>query len=212
MLIKRELGEFVLKKICLILIALGIFSLVGCSEESVGENDKDLILKDEVEPEVDTGEIDLRTEVEYLNERNQYLLTTINYLTDSLSDEEMLQFSKDQITYELSINGEPIPENGQIIVEEGMVEILLSEMKLGFDFLPEDWSEKGIISGEEYIDHLLNIDTSNWTLIGNDGTVNTSRGYQSADIKSGQQVSFEITDELRERLGIDTNLIQIKMK
>lgn len=187
--------------------------MVGCSEESVEENDKDLILKDEVELEVDTEEIDsLRTKVEYLDEQNQYLLTTITNLADRLSDEEMLQFSKDQITYELSINGEPIPENGQIIVEEGMVEIILSERKLGFDFLPEDWLEKGVISGEEYIDHLLNIDISNWTLIGNDGTVNTSRGYQSANIKSGQLLSFEITDELRERLGIDTSSIQIIVK
>ncbi len=201
-----------MKKLCLILIALGIFSLVGCSEESVGEKDKDLIVKDEAELEVDAAEIDLQAEVEYLDERNQYLLTTINNLTDNLSDEEKLQFSKNQIIYELSINGEPIPENGQIIVEEGMVEILLSELRLGYDFLPEDWLEKGIISGKNYINHLLNIDTLNWTLIGSDGTVNTSRGYQSANINSGQQVTFEITDELRERLRIDTNLIQIKMK
>lgn len=192
---KEEASEFVLTDI----------------EQEVVVDDQDSSSKGEVE--IDTNEIDsLRMEVESLNERTQYLLTTINNLLDSLSDEEMLQFSKDQITYELSINGEPIPENGQIIVEEGMVEILLSEMKLGFDFLSEDWLEKGIISGEEYIDHLLNIDTLNWTLIGSDGTVNTSRGYQSADIKSGQQVTFEITDELRERLGIDTNLIQIKLK
>lgn len=79
---------------------------------------------------------------------------------------------------------------------------------MGYDFLQSDWLEKGRISGD-YIDHILNFDTTNWTATGGDGTVNTSRGYEKANVKAGEQISFTITDELKERLNFDTNLIKI---
>jgi hypothetical protein len=195
------LEGFMLKKLFLAGIILSLFSVIGCSEEQ-GEGKAS---GSTAEVKVDTNEIEsLQTQIQFLEERNQYLVTTIN-------NEEMLQFSKDQISYKLGVNGEPIPRNGHLIVDAGSVEILLTESDLGHDFLPDKWSDKGKISGD-YIDHLLHIDTANWIPVGTDGTVNTARGFQSADIQAGQQFSFNITEELRERLEIDTNLIQVKVK
>ena len=183
--------------------------LVGCSEQNE-EQGQAQSLVDEVE--IDTNEIEsFQTQNQFLNERNQHLVSTIKHVIDNLSDEEMLELSRDQFLYELQINGESIPKNGQVTISAGDVEILLSEKGLGYDFLPNEWLEKGKISGN-YIDHLLNFDTTNWLAIGTDGTVNTAQGYQSANIKAGQQYTFNITDELRERLKIDNNLIQIEVK
>jgi len=154
----------------------------------------------------------LQAQIQYLDERNEYLVTTINNMIENWSDDALLQFSKEQTLYELTVNGDPIPKNGQITVPAGIVEILLSEIELGYDLLPAEWFDKGKISGDNYIDHLLNFDTINWVLIGADGTVNTSRGYQSADIKAGQQISFIITEELSERLEIDATPLQIKVE
>ena len=183
--------------------------LVGCSDVQNEEQGQAQSLVNEVE--IDTNEIEsLQTQNQFLNEQNQHLVTTIKQVIDNLSDEEMLELSRNQFLYELQINGESIPKNGQITISAGDVEILLSELGLGYDFLPDEWLEKGKISGN-YIDHLLNFDTTNWQPIGTDGTVNTAQGYQSADIKAGQQYTFNITDELRERLKIDTNLIQIEV-
>ena len=136
-------------------------------------------------------------------------MTTIKQVIDNLSDEEMLELSRNQFLYELQINGKSIPKNGQVTISVGDVEILLSEKDLGYDFLPVEWLDKGKISGN-YIDHLLNFDTT-WMPIGTDGTVNTAQGYQSADIKAGQQYSFNITDELREPLKIDNQSIKIEV-
>ncbi len=183
--------------------------LVGCSDEQNEEQGQAQSLVNEVE--IDTNEIEsLQTQNQFLNEQNQHLVTTIKQVIDNLSDEEMLELSQNQFLYELQINGKSIPKNGQVTISAGDVEILLSEKGLGYDFLPDEWLEKGKISGN-YIDHLLNFDTKNWRTIGTDGTVNTAQGYQSADIKASQQHTFNITDELRERLKIDTNLIQIEV-
>ena len=111
----------------------------------------------------------MQAQNQFLNERNQYLVTTIKELIVNLSDEEMLEFSRNQFLYELKVNGESIPKNGQVTISAGDVEILLSENILGHDFLPAEWIEKGKVSGN-YIDHVLSIDTTNWMPIGTDGT------------------------------------------
>jgi uncharacterized protein YcfL len=199
----------VVKKAIISGIVFSSILLVGCSDEQNEEQGQAQSLVDEVE--IDTNEIEsLQTQNQFLNEQNQHLVTTIKQVIDNLSDEEMLELSQNQFLYELQINGESIPKNGQVTISARDVEILLSEKGLGYDFLPDEWLEKGKISGN-YIDHLLNFDTTNWQPIGTDGTVNTAQGYQSADIKAGQQYTFNITDELRERLKIDTNLIQIEV-
>ena len=199
----------VVKKAIISGIVFSSILLVGCSDEQNEEQGQAQSLVDGVE--IDTNEIEsLQTQNQFLNEENQHLVTTIKQVIDNLSDEEMLELSRNQFLYELQINGESVTKNGQVTISAGDVEILLSEKGLGYDFLPDEWLEKGKIS-ENYIDHLLNFDNTKWQQIGTDGTVNTAQGYQSADIKAGQQYTFNITDELRERLKIDTNLIQIEV-
>ena len=199
-----------LKRLLITGITLSLFLLVGCSGQQNEKKAQTQSLVDEVE--MDTNEIEsLQAQNQFLNERNQYLVSTIKELVVNLSDEEMLEFSRNQILYELQVNGESIPKNGQITISAGDVEILLSEKVLGHEFLPAEWLDKGKVSGN-YIDHMLNSDTKNWMPIGTDGTVNTAQGFQLADINAGQQFSFNITEELRERLGMDTNLIEIEVK
>nr|WP_106779199.1 hypothetical protein [Lysinibacillus timonensis] len=199
-----------LKKLFFTGTLVSLFSLIGCSNERDEEKDKTQSLVEEVK--FDKNEIEsLQTQNQFLNEQNQYLVTTIRQVIENLSDEEMLEFSQNQVVYELQVNGEPLPKNGQITISAGEVEILLFEEFLGYDFLPDEWLDKAKISGN-YFDHLLDFDSTNWTQIGYDGTVTTARGYKTAEIKAGQQFSFNVTEELRERLNIDTNLIQIEVK
>ena len=122
----------------------------------------------------------------------------------------MLAFSRNQFIYDLQVNGVSIPKNGQVAIPAGDVEILLSEKSMGYDFLPDEWLEKGKISGN-YIDHILDFDPANWTATGTDGTVNTAQGYKRKNNDAGERISFKITDELKERLNLDTNLIQIEV-
>ncbi|MFF5993737.1 hypothetical protein AAGS61_03130 [Lysinibacillus sp. KU-BSD001] len=197
-----------LKQLLLPVITLMLFSLVGCSNEQKEEPAKNIV--DIVE--VDESEIELlRTENEILNERHQYLVTTLKQIMDNLSDEEMLALSQNQFSYDLKVNEQSIPKNGQLTISKGNITILLSEMFFGSDFLPEEWVAKGRITGN-YIDHVLNFDTTNWEPLALDGTVNTAQGYELANVKAGQQFSFHITDELKKRLKLDTNLIHITVE
>jgi hypothetical protein len=158
-----------------------------------------------------TSEIEsLQTQTEFLNEQNQYLVNVIKQILEDFSDEEILEFSQNQFIYELQVNGESIPKSGQIAISSGDVEVLLSEKGLGYDFLDAEWLKKGKISGN-YIDHILNFNTTNWTPLGTDGTVNTAQGYKATNVKAGEWFTFNITDELKERLNLDTNLIQIEV-
>ncbi|MEX3625542.1 hypothetical protein [Viridibacillus arvi] len=190
--------------------------LIGC------ENNDDLQQNQSTKKEVEidtnndqhnileyTSELEsLQMQTEYMNVQNQYLVNVIKKMMKNFSNEEMLEFSKDQFVYELQVNGESIPKNGQLTIPEGDVEILLLEKGLGYDFLPPKWLEKGKLSGD-YIDHILNFDTTNWTPLGTDGTVATAQGYKTTNMKEGERVSLNITDDLKERLSLSTNKIQI---
>ncbi|MGE7922412.1 hypothetical protein ACQKND_04400 [Viridibacillus arvi] len=190
--------------------------LIGC------ENNDDLqqtqSTKTEVEMDTNkeqdniseyTSEIEsLQMQTEYMNVQNQYLVSVIKQTMKNFSNEEMLEFSKNQFVYELQVNGESIPKNGRLAIPQGDVEILLLEKGMGYDFLPPKWLEKGRLSGD-YIDHILNFDTTNWTPMGTDGTVATAQGYKTTNMKAGERVSLNITDDLKERLNLATNKIQI---
>lgn len=193
--------------------------LLGCNNsddlQQVKQSSADEVEIDVKNMEQDTSEYtnqieSLETQTEFLNEQNQYLVNVIKQIVEDFSDEEMLDFSRSQFIYELWVNGEPIPQNGEMVISSGDVEVLLSERGMGYDFLRSDWLEKGRISGN-YIDHILNFDTTNWVVTGTDGTVNTAQGYETKNVKAGERISFTITDELKERLNLDTNLIQIEV-
>ena len=158
-----------------------------------------------------TSEIaSLQARSEYINEEKQYFATVIKEVIDDFTEEEMLEFSRNQIIYDLTVNGDSIPKNGQVTIPTGDVKILLTERVRGYDFLPSEWIERGRIS-ENYIDQILNFDTENWTPLMTDGTVVTGQGYQATNVKAGERFSFNITDELKERLNLDTNTIQIEV-
>jgi hypothetical protein len=192
--------------------------LIGCS------NDDDIQLKQSSTNDVEnnvknmeqniseyTNQIELlQTQKEFLNGQNQYLVNVIQQILEDFSDEEMLAFSRSQFVYDLQVNGEAIPQNGEMAISSGNIEILLSQRNRGSDILQPEWLEKGKISGN-YIDHILNFDTTNWEPTGTDGTVNTAQGYKKTNVKAGELLSFKITDELKERLNLDTNLIQINV-
>ncbi|KOO51860.1 hypothetical protein [Viridibacillus arvi] len=190
--------------------------LIGC------ENNNDLqqtqSTKTEVEMDTNkeqdniseyTSELEsLQMQTEYMNMQNQYLVSVIKQMMKNFSNEEMLEFSKKQFVYELQVNGESIPRNERLAIPQGDVEILLLEKGMGYDFLPPKWLEKGRLSGD-YIDHILNFDTTNWTPLGTDGTVATAQGYKTTNMKAGERVSLNITDDLKEKLDLVTNKIQI---
>lgn len=212
----------ILKEKFFVIALLGLLIsgiLIGCQND-----DDDLPTTqstiDEAESEVNkeqqrmselTNEIEsLQGQNEYLNEEKQYFATVIKELIDDFTEEEMLEFSRNQIIYDLTVNGDSIPKSGQVTIPNGDVKILLSERVMGYDFLPSEWIERGRIS-ENYMDQILNFDAANWTPLMTDGTVVTGQGYEATNMKVGERFSFNITYELKDRLNLDTNTIQIEV-
>ncbi|MFJ7952682.1 hypothetical protein ACIQZG_14250 [Lysinibacillus sp. NPDC096418] len=159
--------------------------LIGCQNDDDLPETQGTMGEVEIEPNKEqqriaelTGEIEsLQAQSEYLNEEKQYFTAVIKEIIDDFTEEEMLELSQNQIIYDLTVNGYFIPKSGQVTIPTGDVKILLSERVRGYDFLPSEWIERGRIS-ENYIDQILNFDTTNWTPLMTDGTVVTGQGYQ----------------------------------
>lgn len=173
------------KFLIVVLCFLASSALIGCTNEEnaqktqgtereahtkVENMDQSIIeLKDQIQS--------LETQTTSMHEQKQYLVSVIQQILEDFSDEEMRQFSQNQFIYELKVNREVIPKNGKMIIPSGDVEVLLSEKGMGYDFLPNEWLEKGKISGN-HIDHIVNFDPTNWEPVGMDGTVVTAQGCQ----------------------------------
>lgn len=117
--------------------------------------------------------------------------------------------TKEDVLYELSLrtmgrNDEKITSN-QITVPPGDLVLSLSE-EISDDVV------NGRVEGN-YIDGgihnaILNIDYP-FEQTGRDGTVITASEYIMNDVKSGQEITVTITEELQERLGLPDNEIVI---
>ncbi|WP_079505065.1 hypothetical protein [Mesobacillus jeotgali] len=130
--------------------------LLGCKNSDdlhVKQSSAEGVETDAEKSEQDISELtnqieSLQTQTESLNQQNQYLVDVIKRIVEDFSDEEMLEFARSQFIYDLQINGKTIPENGELAISSGNVEILLSQRSMGYDILQPDWLEKGKISGD----------------------------------------------------------------
>lgn len=154
---------------------------------------------------LDSSQLDLRIAREQIDYFKQFSQDALLYL----SDKELQELAKKQWDYRLEVNDQQMPKDGKMEIQENTIEISLSQKQSTFNALPDEIFSKGAISGryEKHIQDFKPAPTeTNWT----DGTVVTAIHFQYLEVKSGTIISFSITDELKERLGLDTNVISIE--
>lgn len=158
------------------------------------------------------GELEL--ELSFAQDKLEHYQSVIDQMLPSLTDEEKLQLAKSQFTYELMINNIPIPSNGRLEVEKGEVNLLLTYRIPPVYVLPDEWIQKGhndFISGD-FFKHIQNIEPGGGEEVYADGVNITGRGYKYTNVKSGEKITFTVTDELKESLELETNEIEITIK
>ena len=166
-----------------------------------------------LEDEINSQNVELDYKKEEAAYHKQFIQEIIPYLDES----ELNNLTKMQWKYQLQINDADIPKNGQITVKKGTVKVSLFEQQPIFKSLPDDTISKGKISGE-YINHLQMLTPKPSETESFDGIVwkdkysTTGINHNYLDAKSEAQISFTITEELRERLGLDTHKVIIKVK
>ncbi|WP_342598067.1 hypothetical protein MHB48_10625 [Psychrobacillus sp. FSL H8-0483] len=214
------------KKTILFSFSIIVFSiLIGCKDTSSVDNqkaieDNDLLMEEQKEQigklkkqnedllnELDAQKIDLNYAKEQITYYEQFAEDALLFLRES----ELLELAKKQWTYSLTVNNQRIPKNGYVEIQDNIMEISLVQKQAPYNPLPFDIYIQGPISGkyEEHIQQLTPPPTETyWT----DGTLTTGSHYKYEKIERASTISFFITEELKERLGLDTTLIEIVNK
>ncbi|QFF99190.1 hypothetical protein PB01_10300 [Psychrobacillus glaciei] len=178
--------------------------LIEAQEAQIKKLEKE---NDELLTKLNSTQINLKYAGEQITYFQQFSLDALDYL----SDKELVVLAKKQLEYTLEVNGQIMPKDGKIEIQENNIEISLSERQPANNALPVEIYSKGEISGR-YEKHMQDFNPNPTVTNWRDGTVVTAIQYQYLEVNSGTTISFSITDELKERLGLDTTQISIVKK
>lgn len=145
----------------------------------------------------------------------QYIISyqsQIDEMFNLLNEDQKLALAQAYWQYELTVNETNIPDDGVIEIENQEVVISLSQHQSEDTYLPYELIELGRLSGEYFHEHIIQVkpeqDEETWR----DGTIVTAYELIFTDLASGSEVEITITDELKERLGLQTDLLIIRIK
>lgn len=206
-----------------------MFILVACSNNN-GDNSTNNEKIDEVNASTQTLE-DKTSQIKKLEEQNEQLQATLDNIQTNLNykkeeadyykkliDDLIKGYSNAQLKdlaiklweYKLEINGVAVPTNGIVEIQENPIEISLSERQSGYPILPNEIFMQGKINGN-YTEH-IKMNTNPAETYSTDGTVVTGIHHKFVDVEKGSTISFTITEELKNRLGLETTQITINIR
>lgn len=183
---------------------------VNASTELLEDNTAQIDKLEKQNEELQATLDNLQTDFSYKEEEAAYYKQVIDDLIKDYSDAELKDLAIDLWDYKLEVNGGPVPTNGLVDIQDETIEISLMEKQSDYLILPPEIFMQGQISGD-YIDHLkVNANPSETYVT--DGTVVTAVHHKYENVENGSTISFSITDELRERLELETTEIIINKK
>ncbi|WP_130808124.1 hypothetical protein [Senegalia massiliensis] len=124
------------------------------------------------------------------------------------------ELAKGLFRYELSIGDEEIL-NSEITTDKKEFSIILSERYPNITTQNEKLNEiikSGKISGNHYNEHIKSLTPKPNEETMTDGTIVTAFHYIYKDLKVGDTIKIEITDQLKERLGFNSNTVEITVE
>ena len=210
----------------LLLTTLSIIVLLsGCTDNHTVENSDKLDEKIATIELIEGKEIQIReleekneelqdtlasieTDLNYAKEEANYYNQLIDDLINDYSEAQLIDLAKKLWDYELEINGLAVPRDGIVEVQKNTFEISLIQRQPAYVVIPDDIFMQGKISGN-YNEHLT-FNSNPSETYGTDGTVVTGVHHKFIDVEKGTTISFSITEELKEILGLDTSEITVK--
>jgi hypothetical protein len=203
-----------MKNYLLIIPFILTFTLLGCSgnSEQVG-TDSNLqeelsMLQEEIkelQQEVNVQKKETKT---IQGELDVYKSFVKNDLMNNLDSQQIQSLAESQWEYRLFIDGKEINEVNDIQISKSKFEIKLVETQASYAILPIEVHNKGQISS--HIKEQIRISPSNYELIAPAGTNIDSIIYKFDNV-SKDTIEIQVTDELKNRLGWDKNIINIEV-
>lgn len=139
------------------------------------------------------------------DEYYEFIGSTLKYL----DEDERRDLAQSLFRYTLTINGEKYEAGAEVELSEGPVEVkVISEMLFQIN-LPLKLYELGSLSG--FVDdHISFKDQEPENLEVTDGTVVQAYIYTFGEEKPIEDLEIHLSEELRDRLGLDTDVIEIE--
>ena len=190
---------------------------VGCS--SVDNND----IPTENSPEVTAAAAESKNEgskvledkiaeqkskIESLEILNKEYSDYLNSVLNSLDEDKKQEIAESRFQYKIKVNEESIPKDGMVKVSKGTFKVTISEELLTNIAFPPNFPE-GDLSGEHYSKHMVFVGQDESEVESYDGTMITAVEYTFEEGYSFDSLEIQITDDLKERLSLETNIIKI---
>ncbi|MFZ7134577.1 MAG: hypothetical protein ACOWWR_19700 [Eubacteriales bacterium] len=203
------------KKILIYLCVLLIIFGTSCTNKDViEENTQNSKKIKELESTITQlqEEIDTYKEQQiYDGEERDFYLNFIKNLMDYLSEEEQIKLAQSQWKYHILIDEDPIPVNGTIEISKDNFKLTVIEEQNPFTALPDEIHVKGRISGSLFSNHIKFLNTKPNETTGEDGTIVSSTIYTFNNLTADSIINLEVSAELQQILGLNTNIITIKI-
>ena len=197
----------------LIICSSLMFTLVACSNEdeehaaNIDDQTAQISTLEQQNEELQATLEQVQTDLNNKKDEAAYYKRWIEDLINGYSDAQLKDLAMQLWDYELKINGVTVPANGLVDIQENTIEISLVEKRTAYPVLPDEMLTQGQISGN-YTEH-INMNATPTETYFKDGTVATGVHHKFEDVKEGSTISFTITAELKERLGLETTQITI---
>lgn len=211
-----------MKNKILIAALCSLVFIVGCS--SVVDDDAKALesLKAELEAkETESIDPDLKLlkdkvaeqkiKIESLEDLNLQYKAYLEKVVDILDDSQLMELSKSGI-YSLKVNGKDVPKDGVVEVSDKTIDIIITENIEDLSYLPSSIPEHILLGN--YPNHIIikgyeDMEPITMEPITLDGTIVTSAQYSFWEDSNVDELTVEITNELRDILKLDTNTIKI---
>lgn len=191
--------------IFLTITSLLIF-LIGCTSQTKNHDIKDSKIE-ELQSQVKSYELDLKILKEEKDGYKKFINSSIKYLNDS----ELLELAKKEWRYSIRVDEKPVESNDVLRIDKRDFKITYSEAQSAFPALAPQIHNKGSISGN-FFNHIKILDIKPNNIYPTDGTVVQGIVYEFKDVHKGKTIKLQISNELKERLSLKTNIVTIQVR
>jgi outer membrane murein-binding lipoprotein Lpp len=202
------------KKIILILVIFSLIIFSGCEDKNKIEDEDEIKdskiaqLESQIE-QLNTKITELEGEIDELNKQIEYKDDFVEIMTEYISDGDLLTLARMEWTYNIQVDEEDINVDGLVELDMPTFSLKVEEVQNQYKALPTQIRNLGKISGSLFSNHIQFLDAKPSETSGIDEANISSATYVFKDLSPGTEVSLEISRELQDRLGLETNILKI---
>ncbi len=151
-------------------------------------------------------QLSLKNSEEIRNEYRNFIDRAIKYL----DNDALIESARSEWVYQIEVDENPIDNDENIEVNKASFKIIYSTRMSSLASIHGEVFRRGEISGEDF-DHLKIVGIEPNNIDRTDGTVVGAFIYEFENLPENTSFKLEISDELRERLGLESNIINIQV-